>query len=81
MSLQNSNDLYADPLGTAAKAAAQIAERTGILKHDIALVMGSGWVGASDALGTPTHEFDARESTRLVHRIGSFQNDLRRSGR
>jgi purine-nucleoside phosphorylase len=61
MSLQNSNDLYVDPLGTATKAAAQIAELTGVPKHDIALVMGSGWIGACDALGTPTHEFDAHE--------------------
>jgi purine-nucleoside phosphorylase len=61
MSIENSNDLYADPLGTAAQAAAQIAEWTGISKHDIALVMGSGWVGACDALGIPTHEFDAHE--------------------
>jgi purine-nucleoside phosphorylase len=61
MRLENSNDIYADPLGTAAQAAAQIAERTGILKHDIALVMGSGWIGACDALGIPTHEFDAHE--------------------
>jgi purine-nucleoside phosphorylase len=61
MSLPNPNDLYADPLGTATIAAAQIAECTGIPKHDIALVMGSGWVGACDALGTPTHEFDAHE--------------------
>ncbi len=42
-------------------AAAQIAAITGVQKHDIALVMGSGWVGACDALGTPTHEFDAHE--------------------
>ena len=61
MSVENSNDLYADPLGTATKAAAQIAARTGVPKHDIALVMGSGWIGACDALGTPTHEFDAHE--------------------
>jgi purine-nucleoside phosphorylase len=66
MSLENSDDLYADPLGTAAKAAAQIAKKTGILKHDIALVMGSGWVGACDAFGTPTHEFDAHDLAGFV---------------
>ncbi len=61
MNSQNSGDLYSDPLGTATKAAGQIATITGVPKHDIALVMGSGWVGACDALGTPTHEFDAHD--------------------
>lgn len=61
MNSLNSGDLYSDPLGTATKAAAQIASITGVPKHDIALVMGSGWVGACDALGTPTHEFDAHD--------------------
>ena len=53
--------LYTDPLGTADSAAAQIAKRTGIASHDLALVMGSGWVSAADALGAPTHEFNADE--------------------
>ncbi len=53
--------LYVDPLGTAELAAAQIATRTAIARHDVALVMGSGWVGATEALGTPTHEFNAEE--------------------
>jgi purine-nucleoside phosphorylase len=53
--------LYIDPLGTANLAATQIIERTGIGKYDIGLVMGSGWVGALDALGVAEHEFDAHE--------------------
>ena len=53
------NPLYSDPLGTAHKAAAEISRLTGVEKHDIGLVMGSGWVGALDALGEPTHEFNA----------------------
>lgn len=61
MSSNNSQDLYLDPIGTAVTAANQIAERTGVLKHDVALVMGSGWGSAADALGTPSHEFDAHE--------------------
>ena len=61
MTSQDAGTLYLDPLGTATKAAAQIAERTGVAKHDIALVMGSGWFGACDAFGTPTHEFAAHE--------------------
>ncbi len=42
--------LYSDPLATATNAAAEISERTGVAAHDVALVMGSGWVPAADAL-------------------------------
>ena len=38
----------------AERAAATIAERTGVGKHDVAVVIGSGWSPAADALGTPT---------------------------
>ena len=37
-------------------AAAALARATGVLHHDIALVLGSGWVPAAEALGTPTAE-------------------------
>ena len=55
--------LYSDPLQAAAIAASEIAARTGIASHDVALVMGSGWVGAVDALGTPSYECNAEEIT------------------
>ena len=55
--------LYSDPLQAAAIAATEIASRTGIASHDVALVMGSGWVGAVDALGTPSYECNAEEIT------------------
>ena len=55
--------LYSDPLQAAAIAASEIASRTGIASHDVALVMGSGWVGAVDALGTPSYECNAEEIT------------------
>lgn len=35
-------------------AAAALARATGVLHHDVALVLGSGWVTAAEALGTPT---------------------------
>ncbi len=38
----------------ASRAAAVIAERTGVPAHDVAVVLGSGWAPAVDALGTPT---------------------------
>ena len=40
----------------AAAAAATLAAATGIPRHDVALVMGSGWAPAADALGTTTAE-------------------------
>ena len=45
---------------TAATEAAQVlAERTGVERHDIALVLGSGWLPAVDALGEVTAEISA----------------------
>jgi purine-nucleoside phosphorylase len=40
----------------AADAAAVLRERTGVETHDVALVMGSGWLPAVDALGPATAE-------------------------
>lgn len=53
--------LYKDPIGTAEKAAKAIAKITGKEKHDVALIMGSGWISAADALGEPTHEFSVTD--------------------
>jgi purine-nucleoside phosphorylase len=44
-------DPATDPLGTARAAAEVIAERTGTPRHDVALVLGSGWAAAADLLG------------------------------
>lgn len=55
--------LYSNPLAAAEKAASEIAERTGVQSHDVALVLGSGWVTAVDALGTPAYECDSHELT------------------
>ena len=55
--------LYSDPLKAAEQAAADIAKRTGVISHDIALVMGSGWVDALSALESPDFECDAEEIT------------------
>jgi purine-nucleoside phosphorylase len=55
--------LYLDPLQAAVQAAAEIAERTGFATHDIALVMGSGWVTAVDGLGKSKYECNAEELT------------------
>jgi purine-nucleoside phosphorylase len=43
-----------DPYAAAAASAARLAERTGQAAHDAAVVLGSGWAQAADALGPGT---------------------------
>jgi len=45
-----------DPFAEAETAAAELARRTGIDRHDVAVVLGSGWQDAVDSLGAPTAE-------------------------
>lgn len=49
------------PKELAAQAAARLAELTGIEKHDVALVLGSGWAPAADLLGETVAEIPATE--------------------
>jgi purine-nucleoside phosphorylase len=42
-----------DPYATAAASAEQLARLTGVGCHDIAVVLGSGWAPAADAIGAP----------------------------
>jgi purine-nucleoside phosphorylase len=56
----------ADPVSTDAYAAAlasasNLALRTGQRQHDVAVVLGSGWAPAADALGAPAAEFPLDE--------------------
>ncbi len=48
----------AETRATAEQAAAAIARATGVLHHDVALVMGSGWLPAADRLGVATADLD-----------------------
>ncbi|UFU08432.1 purine-nucleoside phosphorylase [Ruania halotolerans] len=50
-----------DPFEAAEQAAGRIAELTGVARHDIALVLGSGWGPAADVLGETMAEIDASE--------------------
>lgn len=51
----------AEPQELAARAAAVIAERTGAERHDVALVLGSGWGSAGDLLGSTLANIDNTE--------------------
>ena len=57
------DDRAADPFEIAALAAAEIAERTGVNHHDIALTLGSGWGRAADLIGETTTTIPAAEIT------------------
>ena len=55
-------DANADtPYALAEQAAARLAELTGVAQHDVALVLGSGWLPAVDALGEATAEIDTTD--------------------
>ncbi len=53
------DDPNADPFEIARQAATQLAEATGVPKHDIALTLGSGWGKAADMIGETTAEIPA----------------------
>ena len=50
-----------DPHALASRCAAVLAERTGVPRHDVAVVLGSGWRPAADALGTSEAEVSMAE--------------------
>ncbi len=49
------------PYDLAQQAATRLAELTGIARHDIALVLGSGWLPAAEMLGETTAEIDVTD--------------------
>ena len=55
------DDPATDPFEIARNAAAQIAEKTGVDRHDIALTLGSGWGKAAELLGATTATIPADE--------------------
>ncbi|MEN9741010.1 MAG: hypothetical protein RLZ72_1276 [Actinomycetota bacterium] len=54
-------DRSVDPKEVARQAAEQIAEKSGVARHDIALTLGSGWGKAADMIGETVAEFPATE--------------------
>jgi purine-nucleoside phosphorylase len=55
------DDRSVDPKEVAREAATQIAKKTGVTRHDIALTLGSGWGKAADLIGETVAEFPATE--------------------
>lgn len=50
-----------EPFAAAEAAAAELARRTGVDRHDVAVVLGSGWQGVADALGPADAEIPVVE--------------------
>ncbi|GAB2685996.1 purine-nucleoside phosphorylase [Thalassiella azotivora] len=61
MTAERLDDPATDPRDVARAAADVIAERTGAQRHDVALVLGSGWAAAGDLLGETLAEVPAPE--------------------
>ncbi len=79
------DDPSADPFAIAATAAAEIAERTGVERHQIALTLGSGWGQAADLIGETTATIPASEITgfskpALEGHVGTLRSILLPSG-
>jgi len=55
------NDPSVDPFDIARDAAAVIASKSGIERHDIALTLGSGWGKAADLIGETVSSIDAAD--------------------
>lgn len=75
-----------DPFRVANEAAAQIAEKTGVERHDIALTLGSGWAKAADLIGETTATLAATEivgfsKPALEGHVGSLRSVLLPSGK
>lgn len=80
------DDPAVDPFEVAATAAAEIAQKTGVAHHDIALTLGSGWAKAADLIGETTATIPASEITgfstpALVGHVGTLRSVLLPSGK
>jgi purine-nucleoside phosphorylase len=80
------DDATTDPRAVAATAAAEIALKTGVERHDIALTLGSGWGRAADLIGEtiatiPADEITGFSKPALVGHPGTLRSILLPSGK
>src|SRR6478752_9449965 len=76
----------ADPFAIARIAADQLAEATGVEKHDIALTLGSGWAKAADLIGetvatVPATEIYGFSAPALTGHVGTLRSILLPNGK
>ena len=75
-----------DPFEIAARAAQEIAERTGVASHDLALTLGSGWAKAADLIGETTATIPASDilgfsAPALAGHVGTIRSILLPNGK
>jgi len=80
------DDPTVDPFEIARIAAAELADRTGVERHDIALTLGSGWAKAADLIGETTATIPASEITgfskpALEGHVGTLRSVLLPTGK
>jgi purine-nucleoside phosphorylase len=73
------DDPATDPFGVARAAARHLAAVTGVERHDIALVLGSGWGGAAELLGetvaeVPSHEIPGFTAPAVAGHVGTTRS-------
>ncbi len=73
------DDPATHPFHVAEAAAAALAEATGVERHDVALVLGSGWGGAADLLGETVAEIAATDlpgfsAAAVVGHVGTIRS-------
>jgi len=71
----SSTSTSVDPYALAREAADVVRKKTGVETHEIALVMGSGWVPAADMLGATTSELPVTDLPGF-HAAAVGQHDL-----
>lgn len=74
------------PQDVAQRAAAHLAERTGVERYDAAVVLGSGWAAAADALGetvaaVPAHEIPGFVPPVVAGHTGTLRSVCTATGR
>ncbi|MBC7517744.1 MAG: purine-nucleoside phosphorylase [Microbacteriaceae bacterium] len=80
------DDPQANPFEVADTAAREIAEKTGVARHDIALTLGSGWAKAADLIGEtvatiPATEIAGFSKPALAGHVGSIRSIRLPSGK
>jgi purine-nucleoside phosphorylase len=80
------DDPAADPFDIARQAAEQLAEATGVERHDVALTLGSGWGKAADLIGETTATIPATDiigfsAPALAGHVGSLRSILLPNGK
>jgi len=70
--------LAGDTYSAAAASAARLARLTGMAAHDVAVILGSGWAQASDALGAAVAELSLAELGGFPEQtVGGHQGSVR----